>query len=178
MTFDGTEAMRILAIGAHPDDIEAGCGGALVKYMRIFGQESLGRPDAEIESETNALRKFFAKHMNETEIPTINTMMVFTSDKIELESVEDAPIPAMKVKEIKEFFKKKTSFRFMPFMGNDSQVRPLAFLPASLLFGVPPLDVATFAVAGVALVAVAALSAALPAARAARIDPVKALRQE
>jgi LmbE family N-acetylglucosaminyl deacetylase len=26
--------MRILAIGAHPDDIEAGCGGALVKYAR------------------------------------------------------------------------------------------------------------------------------------------------
>lgn len=26
--------MRVLAIGAHPDDIEAGCGGALVKYAR------------------------------------------------------------------------------------------------------------------------------------------------
>ena len=34
MTFDGTEAMRILAIGAHPDDIEAGCGGALIKYAQ------------------------------------------------------------------------------------------------------------------------------------------------
>ncbi len=32
--------MRILAIGAHPDDIEAGCGGTLLKYAqkghRIF----------------------------------------------------------------------------------------------------------------------------------------------
>ena len=32
--------MRILAIGAHPDDIEAGCGGTLIKYAqkghRIF----------------------------------------------------------------------------------------------------------------------------------------------
>lgn len=26
--------MRILAIGAHPDDIEAGCGGTLLKYAR------------------------------------------------------------------------------------------------------------------------------------------------
>jgi hypothetical protein len=26
--------MRILAIGAHPDDIEFGCGGALLKYAR------------------------------------------------------------------------------------------------------------------------------------------------
>jgi putative ABC transport system permease protein len=49
---------------------------------------------------------------------------------------------------------------------------------ASLLFGVPPLDIATFAAAGLGLVAVGALSASLPAARAARIDPVKALRQE
>jgi putative ABC transport system permease protein len=48
----------------------------------------------------------------------------------------------------------------------------------SLLFGVPPLDFVTFAAASVGLVAVGALSASLPAARAARIDPVKALRQE
>ena len=26
--------MRILALGAHPDDIEAGCGGTLIKYAR------------------------------------------------------------------------------------------------------------------------------------------------
>jgi LmbE family N-acetylglucosaminyl deacetylase len=36
----GTEPMRILALGAHPDDIEAGCGGTLIKYAenghRIF----------------------------------------------------------------------------------------------------------------------------------------------
>lgn len=27
-------AMRLLAIGAHPDDIEAGCGGTLIKYAK------------------------------------------------------------------------------------------------------------------------------------------------
>lgn len=83
-------------------------GGALVKYMRIFGQESLGRPDVEMKNETSALRKYFAEHLNESDIPEINTMLVFTSDRIEIEAVEDAPIPAMKVKEIKEFFRKKT----------------------------------------------------------------------
>ncbi|MFZ6017177.1 MAG: PIG-L deacetylase family protein [Nitrospirota bacterium] len=25
--------MKILAIGAHPDDIEFGCGGTLIKYI-------------------------------------------------------------------------------------------------------------------------------------------------
>jgi LmbE family N-acetylglucosaminyl deacetylase len=29
-----TRAMRLLAIGAHPDDIEAGCGGTLIKYAK------------------------------------------------------------------------------------------------------------------------------------------------
>lgn len=37
---DRNEPMRILALGAHPDDIEVGCGGTLIKYAenghRIF----------------------------------------------------------------------------------------------------------------------------------------------
>src|SRR5687767_5576339 len=40
MMVDRSSAMRILALGAHPDDIEAGCGGTLIKYAqnghRIF----------------------------------------------------------------------------------------------------------------------------------------------
>ena len=34
MPTDSDTKMRILALGAHPDDIEAGCGGALIKYAR------------------------------------------------------------------------------------------------------------------------------------------------
>ena len=30
----GQEPMRVLALGAHPDDIEVGCGGTLLKYAR------------------------------------------------------------------------------------------------------------------------------------------------
>lgn len=47
-----------------------------------------------------------------------------------------------------------------------------------LLFGVPPFDVLTFIVSGLAIVAVGAFAAAVPALRAARIDPVTALRQD
>ena len=48
----------------------------------------------------------------------------------------------------------------------------------SLLFGVLPFDALTFAASGLALLAVGLLAASVPAARAARIDPAGALRQE
>jgi len=48
----------------------------------------------------------------------------------------------------------------------------------SLLFGVPPFDVLTFAAAAGALVLVGLLAASVPASRAARIDAAGALREE
>ena len=81
-------------------------GGFLQGYMRIFGQESIGRPDIEMDSEINAVKKYFAKQMDESEIPEINGMMVFTSDDVEIDA-EDATLPAMKLKEIKNFFRQK-----------------------------------------------------------------------
>lgn len=81
-------------------------GGFLQGYMRIFGQEGLGRPDVELESEISALKKHLARRMDETQIPPINAMLVFISDDVEIDAA-DAPIPAMKLKDIKEFFRKK-----------------------------------------------------------------------
>ena len=48
----------------------------------------------------------------------------------------------------------------------------------NMLFGVPPLDMLTFAVSGCAILVVAGIAASVPARRAGRIDPVTALRQE
>ena len=83
-----------------------GGGGFLQSYMRIFGQESIGRPDVESESEANNLRKHLAKHMEESAIPDIKTVIVFTNDEVEIDA-EDAPIPAMKLKQLKEFFRQQ-----------------------------------------------------------------------
>jgi ABC-type antimicrobial peptide transport system permease subunit len=54
----------------------------------------------------------------------------------------------------------------------------LTRLLASLLYGVPPTDRLTFVGVSFFLVAVAVLASYLPARRAARIDPVEALRYE
>jgi putative ABC transport system permease protein len=54
----------------------------------------------------------------------------------------------------------------------------LGRLSSGLLFGVPPHDPATLAVAAAVLTTAALLACALPARRAARIDPAQALRDE
>jgi ABC-type antimicrobial peptide transport system permease subunit len=48
----------------------------------------------------------------------------------------------------------------------------------SLLFGLPPVDPATFTAAAAVLIGVAVLAGYMPARRAMRIDPVVALRDE
>lgn len=81
-------------------------GGFVQSYMRIFGQESLGRPDIEVDNEIRSLRKYLLKHMDENEIPEVDALMVFTNDEMELEA-GDAPIPALKLKQVKDFIRQK-----------------------------------------------------------------------
>jgi hypothetical protein len=81
-------------------------GGFMQSYMRIFGQESIGRPELDAENEVIALKKFFAKKMEglTISVPEVKPILVFTSDEVEL-NVGDSPIPALKLKQLKEFLR-------------------------------------------------------------------------
>ncbi|MEW6401136.1 MAG: hypothetical protein AB1649_05010 [Chloroflexota bacterium] len=81
-------------------------GGLLQGYMRIFGQEGIGRPDLEAESEALSVKKFLSKHMEEGEIPEVNPLIVFTADDVEIDA-SDSPIPAMKPKQLKDYLRQK-----------------------------------------------------------------------
>ena len=54
----------------------------------------------------------------------------------------------------------------------------LTRLMSSLLFGVKPVDVVTFAAAAVILVVAALAASYIPARRAAAVDPVETLRRQ
>ncbi|HET7145176.1 MAG TPA: hypothetical protein VFI68_14250, partial [Anaerolineales bacterium] len=58
-------------------------GGFLQGYMRIFGQESLGRPEIDAENEVQTLNKFFAKKLDGTFTAEVRPILVFTSDEVE-----------------------------------------------------------------------------------------------
>lgn len=79
-------------------------GGFLQNYMRLFGQEGIGRPDLEADSEIESIKKTLAKVLNEDEIPEINAVLVFTTEGVEIEA-DEAPIPALPIKKLKDFMR-------------------------------------------------------------------------
>jgi hypothetical protein len=75
-------------------------------YMRIFGQENLGRPDLEAKAEAERLRRYLAKLLPDQELPPVQALAVFTDEQADVQ-VNDAPIPALPLKRLKEFLRKQ-----------------------------------------------------------------------
>jgi hypothetical protein len=81
-------------------------GGFVQGYLRIFGQEGIGRPDLEAESEAALMDKFFKKNLAEGEMtPPIHSVLVFLDPAIEIEA-EGAPLPALTGKKLKDHIRK------------------------------------------------------------------------
>ena len=81
-------------------------GGFMVNYMKIFGQEGLGRPDLEIAAEVESVQNFFQKKLPDLEIPPIHAALVFTDENVQI-TAEEAPTPTIQVKKLKEMIRKK-----------------------------------------------------------------------
>jgi hypothetical protein len=78
--------------------------------MRLFGQEGIGRPELEADSEVAAAKKYLAQKMAGETAPEVKPLLVFTHDKVELEAGE-SPIPAMKLKQLKGFMREEAKRR-------------------------------------------------------------------
>lgn len=80
-------------------------GGFMQKYLRIFAQEGIGRPDLEAPAEASSVDRYLHKKLPNVEIPEVSVALVFTSEKAELE-VDDAPILTVQLKKLKEVIRK------------------------------------------------------------------------
>ncbi|MFC2064770.1 hypothetical protein ACFLXB_06710 [Chloroflexota bacterium] len=81
-------------------------GGFVQGYLKIFGQENIGKPDVEAANEVNAFRKFLKKELPELENIEIFTAAIFSNANVSLDT-EGAPISAYTPKEFKDLVKKK-----------------------------------------------------------------------
>jgi hypothetical protein len=75
-------------------------------FGRVVGQEGLGRPELEAQSYQQDFEKFLRKNLSEDGLPLIQTAIVFTNPKTNVQA-QDAPIPTMHVEKLKDFIRRK-----------------------------------------------------------------------
>jgi hypothetical protein len=82
-------------------------GGNL--YLKLFAQEGLGRPEAEVAAEVDQMQSFLSKRLPEGfVVPPVQAAMVFTNPKAVINIPEGTVLPAEAVtlKELKEVIRK------------------------------------------------------------------------
>ena len=83
-------------------------GGFLQSYMRMFGQDNIGRPDLESEAQIDSAKRYFKRVLPEgSEIPEVNSVLLFANPKVELK-LEGAPIQGLTPKDLKDFLREKS----------------------------------------------------------------------
>jgi hypothetical protein len=82
-------------------------GGFAQNYLRLFGQENIGRPDLDAAAESDSLKRYLLRRLPEgAQQAEINVALLFANPDVNLK-VEQAPLPAMKPAELKDFMKVK-----------------------------------------------------------------------
>ena len=73
-------------------------GGNL--YLKFFAENSLGRPDLEVQNQTESIKRLLAKKLPDVEIPEVKAVLGFFNEKATVEA-EEAPSPTLPVKKLK-----------------------------------------------------------------------------
>ena len=82
-------------------------------YLKLFGQESLGRPDLEAASYISDMQKWLSRNFPGQTMPAPEAILVFTNSKADVQ-IENAPLPAMMEDKLKDFIRRKTKTASMP----------------------------------------------------------------
>ena len=82
-------------------------GGFIQGYLRIFGQENLGRPEVESKVEIDSANRYLSRLLPDgTKIPEIQALLIFANPKVELKA-EGASTPALMADQVKDFMREK-----------------------------------------------------------------------
>ena len=74
-------------------------------YLRFFAQDTIGRPDQEIESSRKRLSKELGK-IPEFDVPEIKSALVFSNENAVVEA-ENAPVPTLHARQLKKLIRKE-----------------------------------------------------------------------
>lgn len=90
-------------------------GGIMYQYLKIFAQESLGRPEIEVQSEMRDIETFLKKHFTDENLPQVQAALVFTHPQavIEIPDDETPPAEAVKLADLKKLVSKTTKGKFL-----------------------------------------------------------------
>jgi hypothetical protein len=85
-------------------------GGPLQAYLRVFAQEGLGRPEAEVDGEVARVKAYLAKVYPDDagSAPDVQGVLVFTHPDADVRIGEDeaVPAPTLAADKLKEFIRK------------------------------------------------------------------------
>ncbi|MBW6464930.1 MAG: hypothetical protein K0B06_00310 [Brevefilum sp.] len=79
-------------------------GGSLL--LKFFGQENLGRPEMEVASNEKLLHNLLNDHLEEGEMPPVNSILVSLHPKAIIGDVENAPTPIVEVSALRRYIRK------------------------------------------------------------------------
>jgi hypothetical protein len=79
--------------------------GALKNYLRLFGQDSLGRPELELGADIEAIRETLKKKLPDVWLPEVQGAFVVLNEAVEIEA-DEAPYATVTAKKLKEAIRK------------------------------------------------------------------------
>ena len=83
-------------------------GGFVQSYLRIFGQENIGRPELESEAEIDSAKRYLTRVLPAgAEVPPVRVALLFVHPKVDLQ-VKDSPLPALTPKDLKDFLREES----------------------------------------------------------------------
>lgn len=76
-------------------------------FMKLFAQESIGRPDYEVKTAIEDLERYLTQKLNLQEHPPVKAIFAFYNPKAETQA-ENAPHPTVLLEKAKDYFRRVT----------------------------------------------------------------------